>query len=198
MEVAPTVAESMNRDERKLMLTKEIKRADAMAPAYESELLAKPATIIVQPQDNLFDIASIAGISVMDLARYNNLRPDPRTRCLNLHPGQILYIPSRSLLDKPSGRTSAKEREPANLRWWPSHRDPAPTPRRRSHRASSRAALDAARARRREQIRGLARGFLRPPRARPARRRGASRPAWTRPTTTTTSECASEPGPARL
>ena len=80
MEVAPTVAESMNRDERKLMLTKEIKRADAMAPAYESELLGELASSYSR-KTIYSDIASIAGISVMDLARYNNLRPDPRTRC---------------------------------------------------------------------------------------------------------------------
>ena len=143
VEVAPTVAESMNRDERKLMLTKEIKRADAMAPAYESELLAKPATIIVQPQDNLFDIASIAGISVMDLARYNNLRPDPRTRCLNLHPGQILYIPSRSLLDRLPAVDPAKEpRYELSVRVAKPPRSGAHAKATHSHRASSRAALD--------------------------------------------------------
>ena len=140
MEVAPTVAESMNRDERKLMLTKEIKRADAMAPAYESELLAKPATIIVQPQDNLFDIASIAGISVMDLARYNNLRPILARARLNLHPGQILYIPSRSL-DRLPRWTRPKNRDTNSPLEWPSHRDPAPTPRRRTHIARRPAPL---------------------------------------------------------
>jgi len=143
VEVAPTVVESMNRDERKLMLTKEIKRADAMAPAYESELLAKPVKIIVQPQDNLFDIASIAGISVMDLARYNNLRPDPRTRCLNLHPGQVLYIPSRSLLDRLPAVDPAREpRYELSVRVAKSPRSGAHAKAVHSRHASSHAALD--------------------------------------------------------
>lgn len=143
VEVAPTVVESMNRDERKLMLTKEIKRADAMAPAYESELLTKPVKIIVQPQDNLFDIASIAGISVMDLARYNNLRPDPRTRCLNLHPGQVLYIPSRSLLDRLPAVDPAREpRYELSVRVAKSPRSGAHAKAAHSRLASSHAALD--------------------------------------------------------
>jgi|Transcript_4218 hypothetical protein len=70
------------------------------APSREEELLAKPIRWVVQPQDNLFDIASIAGISVMDLARYNNLRPDPHTSFIKLTPGQELYVPSRALLDR--------------------------------------------------------------------------------------------------
>jgi len=70
------------------------------APARAEELLAKPIRWVVQPQDNLFDIASIAGISVMDLARYNNLRPDPHTSFIKLTPGQELYVPSRALLDR--------------------------------------------------------------------------------------------------
>ena len=36
----------------------------------------------------------------MDLARYNNLRPDPHTSFIKLTPGQELYVPSRALLDR--------------------------------------------------------------------------------------------------
>ena len=76
------------------------KSAVASAPPREEELLSKPIRVVVQPQDNLFDIAAIAGISVMDLARYNNLRPDPHTSFIKLTVGQELYVPSRALLDR--------------------------------------------------------------------------------------------------
>ncbi|OUS46307.1 hypothetical protein BE221DRAFT_192303 [Ostreococcus tauri] len=85
--------------ERNNVLRKEIDAASHRVYG-EEELLTKPVRVVVQPRDNLFDLASIAGISVMDLARYNSLKPDPHTRMLKLHPGQVLYVPSQSLLDR--------------------------------------------------------------------------------------------------
>jgi hypothetical protein len=84
------------------ILEHEIKQSKARErdDGLEEPLLSKPIKVIVKERDNLFDIASIAGISVMDLARYNNLRPDPHTSFLKLHPGQVLYVPSQSLLDR--------------------------------------------------------------------------------------------------
>lgn len=84
------------------ILEHEIKQSKARErdDGLEEPLLSKPIKVIVKERDNLFDIASIAGISVMDLARYNNLRPDPDTSFLKLHPGQVLYVPSQSLLDR--------------------------------------------------------------------------------------------------
>ena len=68
-----------------------------------------PRRVVVQPEDNLFDIASIAGIGVMDLARYNNLRPHPESHFLKIYPGQVLYVPSRSLLDRLPAIDRARE-----------------------------------------------------------------------------------------
>lgn len=89
----------LKRDSTPVVLTSSA-AALVVAPARaEEELLAKPRRVIVSARDNLFDIASVAGISVMDLARYNNLRPDPHTSFIKLVPGQELFIPSQSLLD---------------------------------------------------------------------------------------------------
>lgn len=98
--------------ERNLALRREIMEANrrfARDHDEYDELLTKPVRVVVQPRDNLFDIASIAGISVMDLARYNNLKPDPHTKMLKLHPGQVLYVPSQSLLDRLPAIDTARE-----------------------------------------------------------------------------------------
>ena len=98
--------------ERNLALRREIMEANrrfAREHDEYDELLTKPVRVVVQPRDNLFDIASIAGISVMDLARYNNLKPDPHTKMLKLHLGQVLYVPSQSLLDRLPAIDTARE-----------------------------------------------------------------------------------------
>ena len=95
--------------ERHHELSKQLERAAKLSREADGELLAKPLRVVVQPEDNLFDIASIAGISVMDLARYNNLRPHPESHFLKIYPGQVLYVPSRSLLDRLPAIDRARE-----------------------------------------------------------------------------------------
>jgi LysM repeat protein len=95
--------------ERHHELSKQVERAAKLSREADGELLAKPLRVVVQPEDNLFDIASIAGISVMDLARYNNLRPHPESHFLKIYPGQVLNVPSRSLLDRLPAIDRARE-----------------------------------------------------------------------------------------
>ena len=93
---AETTTDNAQILEQEIRQSKSRERDDGL----EEPLLSKPIKVTVKERDNLFDIASIAGISVMDLARYNNLRPDPDTSFLKLRPGQVLYVPSQSLLDR--------------------------------------------------------------------------------------------------